>query len=1201
MLNYTYQVGGSLPINAPTYVKRKADDDLYNALKNGDFCYVLNSRQMGKSSLRVRTMKRLEDENYACIAIDITSIGTSNITPEQWYLGIIDEITNSLELYDYLEVDDWLKEHDELSIVNRLSKFLKEVLLQYIEQNIVIFVDEIDSILSLPFSLDDFFAMIRDCYNKRADHSEYDRLTFCLIGVATPSDLIGDKRRTSFNIGTAIELTGFTSEEAEPLRLGLEGVTNNSKIVMQEILKWTGGQPFLTQKVCKLLLASPVIARRNTQENQSIFPQDNLAEAISELVEETIIKNWETQDEPEHLRTIQNRILVNQKTANILLSLYKQVLINNLDFLQGSIEETRLRLTGLVVKKDNSLRVYNQIYAQVFNQDWVNHELEKLRPYSENFNAWVESHYEDESRLLRGQSLQDALMWAVNKSLAPEDYRYLEASQKLEQRLTELELETQKQANKILTEAKQKAETALIKANQKLTEIKKKTDKLVHERLTMLKLANVRLIAASAKEKLLLEQPFDSLIESLKAAQQLKKNDPSVWHRNHTYSQVFMILHQAIYSVRNYQTIAGHNKYVIGVSFSPDGKIIASASADNTIKLWRLDGTLIKTLEGHSDWVYDVCFSPDGKIIASASKDQTIKLWRLDGTLIKTLEGHNHTVYGVTFSPDGKMIASASADNTIKLWRLDGTLIKTIEGHRDIVYQVKFSPDGEIMASASADNTIKLWKIDGTLIKTLEGHSEVVYQANFSPDGEIIISASGDQTIKLWQKDGTLIKTILAHSKTVYGVSFSPNGKIFASAGFDNKVKFWRRDGTLLKTFSGHVNWVNRVCFSPDGETVASASDDNTVKLWKPEGILLQTLADHQHWVYDVSFSPDGQAIATASKDQTIKLWTKEGKLINTLNGHEDLVNGISFSPDGKIIASASKDHTVKLWTADGKLITTLNSHQDWVHGVKFSPDGKILASSSFDKTIKLWTIDGKLITTFYGHTDEINNLSFSPNGELIASASADNTVKLWQLDGTLVNTLVGHSRWVHGVTFSPNGEIIASASGDNTVKLWKRDGTLWKTLTDHKSWVLDVSFSPDGKTIASVSDDNTVKLWKFDGTLLKTFCGHTNIIYAVKFSPDGKILASASGDNTVILWDLTLDIDQLIALASYWLKDYFLTHPEVKQQLTICDDTEVLKYLPQLLVIQSQELIKIGNINRAKEVLEDAKKLDPNLEINFE
>lgn len=228
---YTYYVGGSLDFNHPTYVARQADKDFYDRLKRGEFCYVLNSRQTGKSSLRVQTMHKLQKEGIACADIDLTGIVSQQTTEEQWYRDIIKELVSCFQLK--VNRRNWWREHDDLTPVHRFSVFIEEVLLAEVSQNIVIFVDEIDSVLSLNFPIDDFFAQIRFCYNKRADKPEYRRLTFALLGVATPSDLIRDKNRTPFNIGRAIELNGFQFSEAQPLAQGLVGKVGNPQAVLR--------------------------------------------------------------------------------------------------------------------------------------------------------------------------------------------------------------------------------------------------------------------------------------------------------------------------------------------------------------------------------------------------------------------------------------------------------------------------------------------------------------------------------------------------------------------------------------------------------------------------------------------------------------------------------------------------------------------------------------------------------------------------------------------------------------------------------------------------------------------------------------------------------------------------------------------------------------------------------------------------------
>ena len=643
-------------------------------------------------------------------------------------------------------------------------------------------------------------------------------------------------------------------------------------------------------------------------------------------------------------------------------------------------------------------------------------------------------------------------------------------------------------------------------------------------------------------------------------------------------NQIVITLEQAVYAVRERNRLEKHTGPVASVSFSPDGKTIASGGWDNTVILWSPEGREInalyqdfKTPEGYSTMVCSVSFSPDSETIATCG-DNTVKLWnRGNDKYITTLSGHSGDINCVCFSPDGQIIASASRDNTVKLWNSHGKELKTLTGHSRDVTSVSFSSDGQTIASSSYDGTVKLWNLDGALMKSLEDSTDTlehgtntVYDICFSKDGKIIACASSDKTVKLWScRDGRKIATLTGHTGRVNSVSISPNNQTIVSGSDDTTIKLWSSNGEEIKTFRGHSAKVNSVNFSPDGQRIASASDDGTVKLWdcysQERPTLAQSISDDSDTeIAKISFSPDSKIIAGINGN-ILKLWNINTQEVENLN-LESTLTSISFSPDGQAIAVGGL-LPLKVYNFDSQNFTSIGLSKD--NCVSFSPDGQMIASgcctSGSDGTIKLWSRDGELLKTLPANLSGIKCVvCFSPDGQMIASSGHDSdfTIKLWSRDGELLKTLNGHKNNINSICFSPDSQIITSASSDNTIKLWNKHGELLKTLRGHDYQVFGASFSPDGQMIASADWDGTLKLWNLNGQLLKTLEKRRDKyswLYGVSFSPDGQMIASPTSQG-VLLWNFNLD--DLVVRGCNWVRNYLKNNPNIDQSdRHLCDD----------------------------------------------
>ncbi|WP_394432030.1 nSTAND1 domain-containing NTPase [Streptomyces sp. SGAir0957] len=620
--------------------------------------------------------------------------------------------------------------------------------------------------------------------------------------------------------------------------------------------------------------------------------------------------------------------------------------------------------------------------------------------------------------------------------------------------------------------------------------------------------------------------------------------------------------------------LLGHTGAVYLTSFSPDGKLLATASYDRTVRLWNVaDPTrpkpVGKPLTGHTSWVSTAVFSPDGTTLASASEDGTIRLWDVRDPsrprpLGAPVAGHGGAIYLLAFSPDGRTLASADEDHTVRLWNVEEPRrprpLATLTGHTAAVRSVAFSPDGRTLAAGGDDGTIRLWDTDDPgrarpLAPVLTGHTDTVHSVAFSPDGRTLASGGTDRTVRLWsvvdpRRAKSLGPPVTGHTGPIWSVAFNPAGTMLAVGSADSTASLWNvsdpsRPSQVGEPLAGGSGEMYALGFSPDGKTLATGSGDNKVRLWSvPTSDVIGRIG---------AFRPDAKLLATAAGDNKVRLWNVErpdrpvpmGRPFSPGDGDP---RSLVFSPDGRTLAVLTGTHAVRLWNVTDPARPVphgppmeLRTRFAGPRALAFSPDGRTLATARTDRTVQLWNVGDpsrprSLGPPLTGHKGYVNALAFGTDGRTLASGSADGTVRLWNVSAPTRATrlgapLTGHLGAVNTIAYSPDGNTLASGSDDGTVRLWdvtkpRRTSPLGAPLTGHTDAVVSLTFSPDGHHLASGGNDNSVRLWDVARPSEASPIGQSMSPNAktgsfLSFRPHSNMLGVSSGTDTVRLWNL--------------------------------------------------------------------------------
>lgn len=1180
-----YKIGGSIPAQASCYVVRSADRELENFLRVGGFCYILTARQMGKSSLRLRVQQKLTAAGVACAAIDLTGIGSTGVSSQQWHNSIAYELANRLGLTQ--ELIEFSQHQSDRSAVQRLTDFIDNVVLHRIATPIVIFIDEIDKVIGLGDFTDDFFGAIRSIAERSSIDANYQRLSFVLLGVARPNDLIANKEQTPFNIGREITLGGFqTTDDLSPLMAGLAGRNISAHQTMTEILQWTNGQPLLTQKLCDLAANSPDLA-------------------IADIVRHKILENWESQDPMVHFTTIRNRLLAAQHYPAYSLERYLQICESERGVAADNSEKEQwLKLSGLVVNDHcGHLQVANAIYRRIFDQRWIDRELSGICSYAPALLEWIQTGKQDDRLLLQGEVLDEAIVQMDRRLAKGLDVGLgnIDFIQRSKDRRTDLKLQAQQ-----LELDKSAAE--LGSQRQQIGRL------LVRLRRLLLAGAAVGIMLAMILGYYAIENsnhdttikfgrisrqiseqyefaPLEMLEAAITNADEFRKSPVP---KNSPYATFTpqLALQKIVDRIQEVDKINTYQQEMTATHYCQDGRVF-TAGLDGTIKLWDtnsgketswysgIDRASITSLSfsqancrggrfAYGDRFGRVYLGNIDDQSGSVNAEQEVWGGRDRNELL-----HDGPLRGLQLTRDGRyLITVGQNDGLLKVWSID------------------------------QENQLQLrWSQLAHEQKDPEGNRISVLALNNTQNR--IGTAGYDGTAKVWDLNGKLLYTLAAAPSNINSLHFCPEkctgGASLVTGDSDSSVRIWEPRGQQIGSLKTRIGEVTAVRFSPDGQSIATATlrepsaiNGNSVRIWRLVvngdrqigGHLLADFRSNDGAANDLHFNPDRQELFTSSRENsTIKVW-QIPQIIGS--PHLDKINSVRFDPrDSRYFITASNDNSIRWWRHDPDQSSIVSVDEYKVDGKKFSTirfhpnlGRRMIAVGDRSGNISLLKVEHdrlKLISSFPTKRGEVYSIdwNYQPYGENAdryllgvatkATNSNDNNAQikesfsLWEIDvakGERVGTqpLKLPETFNHrqlSIRFSEDGQNLALAgdlgfgaiirdvnSSDRRVMRWPT-----KDSTDRRLSKIIIVFDHDSKHIAAVGTDGKINLanlparldappTSIDSKPIDTYqFGTTNAAFSR--SRDDRSIATAGSSAAVRIWDF--QGRQRADYRSYW------------------------------------------------------------------
>jgi WD40 repeat protein len=575
--------------------------------------------------------------------------------------------------------------------------------------------------------------------------------------------------------------------------------------------------------------------------------------------------------------------------------------------------------------------------------------------------------------------------------------------------------------------------------------------------------------------------------------------------------------------LREFSGTNGHQSLVLSVAFHPNGDQIASGGSDNTARVWDVPLSMPVREFVHAAGVTALAVSPDGKTVAGAAKDGSVKLWSAaDGKPIATITAHKGGATGVAFSANSQVLATCGADGAVRFWNpADGKPIASIGAHGSAVNGVAISPAGNQAYSIGEDGLLKSWQFPVPASKSLPAHTDAITALYVSADGNSALTGGADKSVKLSNAaNGQLTREYTGATGAVSAVTLWPNNSVVAAGTSDGKVFLWTADGKPAGTLAAHTGAVTGIAVNANGNGFVTVGGDGVLRSWSYPVNASKSTAQPDR-VMRMTLSPDGKRLITAGADKVVRTWAFPAvSAERQFTGHTAVVNAAAITPDNNTILSVGDDETIRVWNAtNGTQTATLAGHAGAIHTLAIAPSGQFAATGGNDGLVKIWALP-VTAPKVYVHPDAVTAFAMSPDGNRILTVAADKQARIWNLaQPTAERTYNLGGQAITAVAFAADNATVALAAADKTLSIRNGDKEVKKITLPAEARA--VAFNSNGATVAVGFTDNNVRLFAVgDGKEAKTSAAHTAAVTALAYTPKGDLILTAGVDKTVRIWD---------------------------------------------------------------------------------